>query len=212
MAQTPDGASQQSLTPVKNLPPSSSRQDQRLEGSGRIIKTILSNKEVRSSNPSQHEHEGHMFNTEKDKRPPRALNPRTIAKDQIVENADRSHFDEKPSHLHGSAPIGEKVERHARNRDRPDRGVWAPRRYDKSTSGGGSHASSSELPQMQSHSGDNNFSQLADGIYLAEMISLFVMPESLNFDLTQVMETERQKPRVMVVVVAFLLKMVCMQK
>nr|CAB3487113.1 unnamed protein product [Digitaria exilis] len=155
---TPDGT----LTPVKNVLPSSSRQDQRLEAGGRIIKTILSNKEVRSSNPSQHEQEGHMLNTERDKRPPRVLNPRTIVKDHIVENAERSHFDEKPNHLHGSAPVGEKIERHARNRDRPDRGVWAPRRYDKSTSGGGSHASSSEFPQMQSHSGDN-LSQLADG-------------------------------------------------
>lgn len=153
---TPDITSQQSLTPAKSVPPSSSRQDQRPEASGRIIKTILSNKEVHSSNPSQQEQEGHMFNTERDKRPPRVLNPRTIVKDQIVENAEKSN------HIHGSVPIGEKIERHARNRDRPDRGVWAPRRYDKSTSGGGSHASSSEFPQMQSHSGDS-FSQLADG-------------------------------------------------
>ncbi|XP_062184012.1 regulator of nonsense transcripts UPF3-like isoform X3 [Phragmites australis] len=154
--------SNQSLTPVKNVPPSSSRQDQRHEASGRIIKTILSNKELRSANPSQHEQESHAFNTEKDKRTPRVLNSRSTVKDQIVENTERSHFDEKPNHLHGSVPTGEKIERHARNRDRPDRGVWAPRRYDKSASGGGSHASSSEIPLMQSHSGDN-FSQLADG-------------------------------------------------
>uniref|UniRef100_A0A804RI99 UPF3 domain-containing protein n=1 Tax=Zea mays TaxID=4577 RepID=A0A804RI99_MAIZE len=133
---TPNGATQHSSTPIKNVPPSRSRQDQRLEASGKIIKTILSNKEARSSNPSEHEQEGHMFNTEKDKRPPRAFNPRTIVKDQVVENAERSHFDEKANHLHGSVPIGEKVERHARNRDRPDRGVWAARRYDKSTSAG----------------------------------------------------------------------------
>jgi len=159
---TPDGAAQQSSTPVKNIPPSSSRLDKRSEANGRIIKTVLSNKEVRSSNPSQHEQEGHMFNTEKDKRPPRALNPRTIVKDQVVENAERSHFDEKNNYLHSSAPIGEKVERHARNRDRPDRSVWAPRRYDKSPPGGVSHALSSDFSQMQSHSGDN-VSQLTDG-------------------------------------------------
>lgn len=178
MPQIPDGTAHQSSTPVKNVPQSSSRQDQRIEAGGRIIKTILSNKEARSSNPSQHEQEGHMFNTERDKRPPRVLNPRTIVKDQIAENAERSQFDEKPN-LQGSAPVGEKIERHARNRDRPDRGVWAPRRYDKSTSGGGSHASSPEFPQMPSHSGEN-FSQIADGMNLAEMISLLVMPESLN--------------------------------
>jgi hypothetical protein len=32
---------------------------------------------------------------------------------------------------------------------------------------------------MPSHSGEN-FSQIADGMNLAEMISLLVMPESLN--------------------------------
>ncbi|KAL6650572.1 hypothetical protein ACP70R_009497 [Stipagrostis hirtigluma subsp. patula] len=160
---TSDGATQlQSLTPVKNAPPSSSRQEQRNEASGRIIKTILSNKEARNANSSQHEQEGHVFNTEKDKRPPRVLNSRSTVKDQVLENAERSHFDEKPNHLHGSVPIGEKIERHARNRDRPDRGVWAPRRYDKSASGGGSQASSSEFPLTQSHSGDN-FSQQTDG-------------------------------------------------
>jgi len=176
--QIPDAATQQSSTSVKNVPPSSSRQDQRLEASGRIFKSILSNKETRSSNTSQHEQEGHMLNTERDKRPPRVLNPRNMVKDQIVENAEKSHFDEKPNHLHGSAPVGEKIDRHARNRDRPDRGVWAPRRYDKTTSGGGSHASSSEFPQMQSHPGDN-FSQLADGMYLTEMISLLVSADCL---------------------------------
>ncbi|GJN02872.1 hypothetical protein PR202_ga20261 [Eleusine coracana subsp. coracana] len=143
-----------SLTPMKNAPPSSSRQDQRHETSGRIVKTILSNKEVHNANSSQHEQEGHMLNTEKDKRPPRVLNSRSIVKDHIVENAERSQF-EKPNHLHGSVPIGEKIERHARNRERPDRGVWAPRRYDKSASVGGSHASSSEFPLTQSHPGDN---------------------------------------------------------
>ncbi|KAL6885849.1 hypothetical protein ACP4OV_010110 [Aristida adscensionis] len=155
---TSDGATQlQPLTLVKNAPASSSRQDQRLEASGRIIKTILSNKEVRNANASQHEQEGHMFNTEKDKRPPRVLSSRSTAKDQVFENAERSHFDEKPNHPHGSVPTGEKTERHARNRDRPDRGVWAPRRYDKSA-----HAQSSEFPLTQSHSGDH-LSQQSEG-------------------------------------------------
>jgi regulator of nonsense transcripts 3 len=158
---------QQSLTPVKNAPQLSSRQDQRHEAGGRVIKSILSNKEARNANASQHEQEGHMLNTEKDKRP-RVLNSRSIVKDHIVENAERSQFEEKRNHHHGSVPIGEKIERHARNRDRPDRGVWAPRRYDKSASGGGSHASSSEFMLMQSHPGDNN-SQQTDGMYHAEM-------------------------------------------
>ncbi|KAI4965471.1 hypothetical protein ZWY2020_052008, partial [Hordeum vulgare] len=146
----------------RNTPPSTSRQDQRNEASGRIIKTILSNKEGRHAIASQHEQEGHIISAEKDKRPPRAPNSRSTAKDQIVENAEKNHYDDKHNHVHGSGPIGEKIERHARNRDRPDRGVWAPRRYDKSASGGGAQASSSEFPLMQSHSMDN-VSQQVDG-------------------------------------------------
>ncbi|XBJ02236.1 hypothetical protein VPH35_021666 [Triticum aestivum] len=152
---------QQSLPPPRNTPPSTSRQDQRNEASVRIIKTILSNKEGRHAiASSQHEQEGHIISAEKDKRPPRAPNSRSTVKDQTVENAEKNHYDDK--HLHGSGPIGEKIERHARNRDRPDRGVWAPRRYDKSASGGSTQASSSEFPLMQSHSMDN-FSQQVDG-------------------------------------------------
>ncbi|VAH48014.1 unnamed protein product [Triticum turgidum subsp. durum] len=154
---------QQSVPPSRNTPPSTSRQDQRNEASGRIIKTILSNKEGRHAiASSQHEQEGHIISAEKDKRPPRAPNSRSTVKDQTVENAEKNHYDDKHNHLHGSGPIGEKIERHARNRDRPDRGVWAPRRYDKSASGGGTQASSSEFPLMQSHSMDN-FSQQVDG-------------------------------------------------
>uniref|UniRef100_A0A0D3FW67 UPF3 domain-containing protein n=1 Tax=Oryza barthii TaxID=65489 RepID=A0A0D3FW67_9ORYZ len=150
---------QQSGTPMKNAAQSSSRQDPRLEGSGRIIKTILSNKEGRHVVTSQHDQEGHIITAEK--RPPRIPNPRSIVKDQVVENAEKNHLDDKHSHLHGSGPISEKTERHARNRDRPDRGVWAPRRYDKSASGG-THSSSSEFSPMQQHSGEN-FCQQADG-------------------------------------------------
>uniref|UniRef100_A0A0E0KQY8 UPF3 domain-containing protein n=1 Tax=Oryza punctata TaxID=4537 RepID=A0A0E0KQY8_ORYPU len=150
---------QQSGTPMKNAAQSSSRQDPRLEGSGRIIKTILSNKEGRHVVTSQHDQEGHIITAEK--RPPRIPNPRSIVKDQVVENAEKNHLDDKHSHLHGSGPIIEKTERHARNRDRPDRGVWAPRRYDKSASGG-VHSSSSEFSPMQQHSGEN-FCQQADG-------------------------------------------------
>lgn len=169
LPQTTDGVTQQrSVTPMKNTPPSSSRQEQRLESSGRIIKTILSNKEGRHAIASQHEQEGHIINADKDKRPPRVPNSRSIVKDQILENAEKSHFDEKHNHLRG-----EKIERHARNRDRPDRGVWAPRRHDKSASGGGTQASS-ESPLMQSRSGDN-FSQQADGTSRTEPILLLLI-------------------------------------
>ncbi len=156
---------------MKNAAQSSSRQDPRLEGSGRIIKTILSNKEGRHVVTSQHDQEGHIITAEK--RPPRIPNPRSVVKDQVVENAEKNHLDDKHSHLHGSGLISEKTERHARNRDRPDRGVWAPRRYDKSASGG-THSSSSEFSPMQQHSGEN-FCQQADGkIPFEAILVLFI--------------------------------------
>jgi regulator of nonsense transcripts 3 len=112
-----------------------------------------------------------MVNADKDKRPPRVPNSRSIVKDQIIENAEKSHYDDKLNHVHGSGPIGEKIERQARNRDRPDRGVWAPRRYDKSATGGSTQASSSEFQLMQSHSEDN-FAQQPDGTSLSYMLLL----------------------------------------
>ncbi|KAI3408645.1 Smg4_UPF3 domain-containing protein [Psidium guajava] len=117
------------------------KQKQRHEG-GRIIRTILLNKDARhnqsgvpSETQTQNLHPG------KERRPPRAPSVQAVSKDT------NGAPDEK---VHGNGLSGfgsEKLERRARNKDRPDRGVWAPlRRLD------GSHASDSSFSAAAAHS------------------------------------------------------------
>ncbi|KAM0016384.1 putative nonsense-mediated mRNA decay protein [Helianthus debilis subsp. tardiflorus] len=113
------------MTPQQNSPPvkpayasGAARQNQRHEASGRIIRSILVNKDARQnqSEPNQ------SLNQEKDRRPPRApLN------------------DDK---VHGHDLHKDKLSRN--NRDKLDRGVWTPlRRSDGSDESLSSSASRS---------------------------------------------------------------------
>lgn len=121
---------QHSVTvPVKNHHGSPApRQIQRREGSSRIIRTILLNKDSchsQSSSGAQSEQQIQTLNSEKERRPPR---PRNL---QILKNTNGA-----ADNIVGN----DKQERCARNKDRPDRGVWAPlRRSD------GSHESVESL-------------------------------------------------------------------
>ncbi|KAF8016066.1 hypothetical protein BT93_H1579 [Corymbia citriodora subsp. variegata] len=119
----------------------SDKQKQRHESS-RIIKTILLNKDARQNQsgvPS--ETQTQTLQLGKERRPPRAPSAQAVSKDT------NGASDEK---VHGNGLSGfgsEKLERRARNKDRPDRGVWAPlRRLD------GSHASDSSFPATAAHS------------------------------------------------------------
>ncbi|KAL2536966.1 Regulator of nonsense transcripts UPF3 [Forsythia ovata] len=116
--------------------------NQRRETSGRVIRSILLNRDSRqdqSSSGAQSEQEIQTFNQDRDKKPPRPPNVRLFQKDmngapdnKAVGNA-----------MHAVHP--EKRERRTRNKDRPDRGVWTPlRRSD------GSHASDESLPSYTS--------------------------------------------------------------
>ncbi|KAF7126662.1 hypothetical protein RHSIM_Rhsim11G0121900 [Rhododendron simsii] len=124
------------------------KQNQRREASGRIIRSILLNKDARqrqSSSVVHSEQENQASNQDKDNRPPRAQvklffkdtngAPETVGND-----------------LRGSS--SEKQEKHARNKDRPDRGVWTPlRRSDGSHAGDESLSSSaSQSTQLQGDS------------------------------------------------------------
>ncbi|XP_076914489.1 regulator of nonsense transcripts UPF3-like [Bidens hawaiensis] len=99
------------------------RQNQRHETSGRIIRSILVNKETRQNQSESNQ----SLNQEKDKRPPRAL----LLKDS---NDDKGH-------VHDS----HKDKRYRNNyKDKPDRGVWTPlRRSDGSDEALSSSASQS---------------------------------------------------------------------
>ncbi|XP_058214258.1 regulator of nonsense transcripts UPF3-like isoform X1 [Rhododendron vialii] len=136
---------QQSATSVKNsLGSSSFKQNQTREGSGRMIRSILLNKDARQtqSSPVAHsEQQMHTSNLEKDKRPPRPPNVQLFVKDANGALVDKFTGND----LHGLS--SEKQERRTRNKDRPDRGVWTPlRRSD------GSHPSDESLSSCTSQS------------------------------------------------------------
>lgn len=79
-------------------------------------------------------------NIDKDKRPPRPPNVHLLQKD-----SNGSPEDRVPNDLHGVHT--DKPERRQKNKDRPDRGVWAPLRRSDSA-----HASDDSLSSSASQS------------------------------------------------------------
>lgn len=111
---------QQSLSSVSkpSLTSGGPKHNQQREASGRIIKTILLNKQNQSEQQNQIPYRGDTM----DRRPPRPSNVPPLLKDS----------NGVPDDLHGF--YSEKQDkRSTRNKDRPDRGVWTPlRRSDAS--------------------------------------------------------------------------------
>ncbi|XP_019261105.1 PREDICTED: regulator of nonsense transcripts UPF3-like isoform X2 [Nicotiana attenuata] len=117
-------AQQNVTSTLKNSPSSSApKQNQRQEASGRIIRSILLKDARQNQSASQSENQIQ----DKDKRPPRPPSMQLFQKDTSGANEDKvAGNDLHVVHV-------EKQERRSRNRDRPDRGVWAPlRRADSS--------------------------------------------------------------------------------
>lgn len=111
-------------SPIKNsVIANAPRQNHRHDASGRIVKSILLNKDSRQ-NPSTLSSDMPIpvRNQEKDKRPPRASNVQLLKKDTNEAPEDRTLGND----LQGS--YTEKLEKRTRNKDRPDRGVWTPLR------------------------------------------------------------------------------------
>ncbi|XP_058090133.1 regulator of nonsense transcripts UPF3-like isoform X2 [Magnolia sinica] len=117
--------------------------NQRREASGRIIRSILSNKEARQNQSPMalvhSEQHSQTLNLEKEKRPPRPTYTRSVLKDHISSiaglpdcEAQRGVVDDKfvSNDLHTSISTTDKQDRRTRNKDRPDRGVWTLRRSD----------------------------------------------------------------------------------
>ncbi|CAL9118044.1 unnamed protein product [Musa textilis] len=158
---------------VRNSPTSTSRQNQ---ASRRIIRKILSKEghadqlHVSVTHP---ELQTQAVNVEKDKRLPRPPSAISNTKDYISrisplasvsDGDDKRYIDDKfaVNNIHGSISISEKHEKRTRKKDRPDRGVWAPRRRaDRSRSGDGSP--SAEVTQMTDALESISISQQAVG-------------------------------------------------
>ncbi|XAR56291.1 hypothetical protein NMG60_11036717 [Bertholletia excelsa] len=119
---------------------SASKQIQRRETSGRIIRSILLNKDVRQNHSMSDVH-FEQQNMEKDKRPPRPQNVQLLVKDSSVALEDKAIANDLRS------VSSEKQEKRTRNKDRPDRGVWAPLRRSN-----GSRASDDSLSSSTSQS------------------------------------------------------------
>ncbi|KAJ9159022.1 hypothetical protein P3X46_024555 [Hevea brasiliensis] len=127
----------------KNQTSPALKQSQRREASGRIIRSILLNKDSRQNQSSgvQSEQQNQTSNFEKDKRPPRPQHVQLILKDANGDSDDKVVGND----LHSFS--GEKQEKHTRSKDRPDRGIWAPlRRSD------GSYASDESILSSASQS------------------------------------------------------------
>lgn len=120
----------QNVISTKNIVGSISlKQNQRREGSGRIIRSILLNKDAHESQSSG-VHSDQKIQTssmEKDKWHPRPQHVQLILKD----TNGAPDFKIVGNDLHGFC--SEKQDKRTRNKDRPDRGVWTPRhRFDGS--------------------------------------------------------------------------------
>ncbi|XP_050209861.1 regulator of nonsense transcripts UPF3 isoform X3 [Mercurialis annua] len=139
------GMSKQNVAQLdKSVTRSAFKQSQRRETSGRIIRSILLNKDSRQNQSSgvQFEQQIQSSSIEKEKRPPRHPQVQLVLKDV---NGGASDDKGAVNDTHGFS--GEKQEKRTRNRDRPDRGVWTPlRRSD------GSYASDESLSSSASQS------------------------------------------------------------
>ncbi|KAF7842799.1 regulator of nonsense transcripts UPF3-like isoform X1 [Senna tora] len=120
------------------------KQNQRQEGSGRIIRRILSNKDLRQSQLSRpySEQQIQTYNQEKEKRPPRPSHVQLITK-------GTNGISEDKTGINDLQVFSERQETGIRNKDRADRGVWT---Y---SSNGGDDSLSSASSQVDSVKGSH---------------------------------------------------------
>ncbi|XVF26798.1 hypothetical protein REPUB_Repub14bG0050100 [Reevesia pubescens] len=138
----PEGESEQqgASSPVVNSPGSTApRHGQIREAGGKLIRSILLNNEViqnQSSVAVQPQQKTQTMSLDNIKRPPWPTNTRSGANGHVSNEmpALKSDGDTKrvsdnkfiKKGLHSSGSGSEKHEKRTRNKDRPDRGVWAP--------------------------------------------------------------------------------------
>lgn len=134
-----DSMSQHHTSSTKTILSSTAlKQNQRHEGSGRIIKSILTNKDFRQSQSSRAHSERQIqtSNLEREKQSTRPVHVQLILKG--TDGAPENRIT-----VHGLHVSSERQERRFRHKDRPDRGVWTSR-----SNGGGEFLSSSASSQV----------------------------------------------------------------
>ncbi|KAI4324198.1 hypothetical protein L6164_023753 [Bauhinia variegata] len=153
-----DGVAQlKNIQSAGNSPvPSASKQKQRSEAGGRLIRSILLNNEARQSlSTAASQQKIQILSSENGKRPPRPVNAKGLGLNGIASNHEAGQansegdskraLDEKfiKRDPHGMGTAGEKTEKRTRNKDRPDRGVWTPLRRSDVSHARNEHLSSS---------------------------------------------------------------------
>ncbi|GMI72405.1 hypothetical protein like AT1G33980 [Hibiscus trionum] len=138
----PEGVSEQqgALSPAANTPGSTaSRQGQRRKAGGKLIRSILLRNEAgqnQSSAAVQPQQKTQAMNPDTGKKPPPPTNTRMGMNGNVHNEMPALKFDGDTKRvsdkfikkgLYGSGSGSEKHEKRTRNKDRPDRGVWAPR-------------------------------------------------------------------------------------
>ncbi|KAK4256254.1 hypothetical protein QN277_009141 [Acacia crassicarpa] len=165
----------------------SSKQNQRREAGGRLIRSLLLNNEARQSqSTTSAQQKVQILSSENGKRPPRNTSSRSRTNgllsnhdaNQVNSEGDSKRaLDEKfvKKDLHGLGS-GEKTERRTRNKDRPDRGVWAPLRrsdasriVDEHLSSSVSQSTLSRSESVEGERKDDIFSGSRKGEYSASV-------------------------------------------
>lgn len=150
--------SQHQDTSVGNSPISAPpKHSQKREGNGKLIRSILLNNETHQAqtpSPVQPQQKTSTSNSENLKRLPRPPNVRSAVNGHVshkeIEGDRSKDVDDKfaKKDVHNMSNISEKQEKRTRNKDRPDRGVWAPlRRADVSNTSDERISSSPSLAQ-----------------------------------------------------------------
>lgn len=148
---------QQSIQSGNSPVSTTSKQNQRREASGRLIRSILLNNEARQSQSSTAtQHKIQILSSDNGKRPPRSFSAKSGLNDLVsnhdagpgqlnAEGDSKRALDEKfvKKDPHGLGSSGEKTEKRTRNKDRPDRGVWTPLRRSDVSHADNEHSSSS---------------------------------------------------------------------
>lgn len=150
-------------SPVSAAP----KQNQRRDASGRLLRSILSHNEgrQRESSTEVQPHQKILSPNSDVKRASRPSNARLGLNSHVSNNEPNSMSSEgdrrratvdkfMKKDMHGAPIVSEKQEKHTRNKDRPDRGVWAPLRRAEISHTSDDHLSSSvsQRPQLLSDS------------------------------------------------------------